>query len=143
MYTTAISTDGLKAQAKALRSALEASGQKISHSKSLELLAKQHGFRDWNTLFASIGNAQAPAYNLGQRISGHYLGHRFKGEIIAARAMADDAHYALTVQFDTPVDVVTSDGFSNYRSRVNAIVDRGGVTVEKTSDGRPHLELHI
>lgn len=48
--------EGLKEQAKRLRAALEEQGQTITHSKALELIAAQHGFRDWNTLHASVGN---------------------------------------------------------------------------------------
>lgn len=41
--------DDAKAQAKALRAALQAQGTAISHALSLEMIAKQHGARDWNT----------------------------------------------------------------------------------------------
>ena len=42
----------LKSQAKRLRQAMEARGTAISHSAALELIAQQHGVRDWNTLSA-------------------------------------------------------------------------------------------
>ena len=51
--------DGLKEQARRLRAALGSEGQTLSHSKALELVAAQHGFRDWNTLHAHIGNRGA------------------------------------------------------------------------------------
>ncbi len=139
MSNSQLSPRDLKAHAKALRHALEASGKTISHSQSLELLAKQHGFRDWNTLIASIGDAEPPAFQLKQRITGKYLGQPFMGEIVGIRASTLNNRYALTIKFDEAVDVVEADGFSNFRSRVHVTVDRNGKTVEKTSDGAPHL----
>jgi hypothetical protein len=49
-----------KAMARTLRAALAAKGLKISHSDSLELIAKALGARDWNTLSAMI-HAEPPA----------------------------------------------------------------------------------
>src|SRR5690606_31658729 len=46
--------DNAKAQAKALRAALQAQGTAISHAQALELIARQHGARDWNTLHARL-----------------------------------------------------------------------------------------
>ena len=43
-----------KAQAKALRAALLAQGTAISHAQALELIARQQGARDWNTLHARL-----------------------------------------------------------------------------------------
>lgn len=43
-----------KPMAKALRSALEARGVELTHSEALELVAKQLGFDDWNTLSARL-----------------------------------------------------------------------------------------
>jgi hypothetical protein len=37
--------------------------------------------------------------------------------------------------------VSTFDSFSVFRQRVSCTVDETGRTVEKTSNGRPHLEL--
>lgn len=67
--------EGLKEQAKRLRAALEDEGQSITHSKALELIAAQYGFRDWNTLHAAAGNR--PAFNpylLGSRVEGFTSG---------------------------------------------------------------------
>ncbi|TDW27779.1 hypothetical protein EV128_110142 [Rhizobium azibense] len=50
--TTYLTIDELKAQAKRLRQAMEPRGTAISHSAALELVAQQHGVRDWNTLSA-------------------------------------------------------------------------------------------
>ncbi|WP_046116531.1 glyoxalase superfamily protein [Ensifer aridi] len=136
------SLDVLKDQAKRLRSRLASEGEEISHSKSLELIAAQYGFRDWNTLHAAAGNR--PPFNpwmLGSRVTGHYLGQAFEAEILSAQALGATGRYRLTFRFDEPVDVVTFESFSAFRHRVTATIDESGRTVERTSNGRPHLEL--
>ena len=47
-----------KAMAHSLRSALNAKAIEISHSESLELIAKAFGFDNWNVLSARIGTGQ-------------------------------------------------------------------------------------
>ncbi len=126
------SLDALKQQAKRLRAGLDEDGDFITHSESLELVAKQHGYRDWNTLHAAIGNRP--------RVKGRYLGQDFSGEIIAVRSMPPD-HLRIVLQFDEPVDVVTFDSFSAYRSRVSVTINAEGVTAEKTSNGAPQLVM--
>ncbi|WP_077500485.1 glyoxalase superfamily protein [Sinorhizobium sp. A49] len=137
------SLDALKDQAKRLRSRLSTEGEDISHSRSLELIAAQYGYRDWNTLHAAAGNR--PPFNpwmLGSRVKGLYLGQPFEGEILAVHALtAQPGRYRLTMKFDEPVDVVTFESFSAFRQRVTATVDETGRTIEKTSNGRPQLEL--
>ncbi|HEV7306254.1 glyoxalase superfamily protein [Ensifer sp.] len=141
--TTFPSLDALKDQAKRLRARLGSEGETISHSRSLELIAAQYGYRDWNTLHAAVGNR--PPFNpwmLGSRVKGHYLGQPFEGEVLAVQALtAQPGRYRLTMKFDEPVDVVTFESFSAFRQRVVATVDETGRTVEKTSNGRPQLEL--
>ena len=131
----------LKDQAKRLRSALETEGDFITHSDALELIARQYGFRNWNTLHAAVGNRPAEPYHVGGRITGAYLGHAFTGEIRSVRKLADGARYEVTVDFDTPVDVVKSEHFSAFRKRVKARVNRQGVSDSRTSDGQPHMVL--
>ena len=137
------SLDALKDQAKRLRAGLAADGQDITHSKSLELLAAQYGFRDWNTLHAVVGNR--PPLNpwmLGSRVKGHYLGQPFEATILGVQAVtAQPGRYRLTLDFDEAVDVVTFDSFSAFRKRVHCTIDETGRTVEKTSNGRPQVEL--
>ncbi len=65
--------DAAKAQAKALRQTLATEGREITHSAALELIAKSHGLKDWNTLHAAIGNAPPPPATLGQIVEGRYL----------------------------------------------------------------------
>ncbi|TFF19751.1 hypothetical protein E3C22_18865 [Jiella endophytica] len=133
----------LKEQARRLRASLNEAGQPTTHCRALELIAHQHGFHDWNTLHARIGNRPALSpYTIGARVAGSYLGQRFSGEVIAASAFeSDPTRIRLTLKFDEPVDVVTFDSFSAFRHRVNCIVDDTGRSREKTSDGRPHVEL--
>lgn len=138
---THITRNAAKAQARALRQSLAATGHTISHSASLELVAKQMGHRDWNTLNAALGNQDPPPWTVGGRVTGTYLGHRFSGEVIGLRDIASGAKYAVTIRFDTAIDVVPFNGFSNFRRQVNATVNREGVTVERTSDGVPHMVL--
>jgi len=136
------SIDALKNQAKRLRAKLEGNGNSIGHSQSLELLAHQHGFKDWNTLHATIGNRPpaAPVF-LGERVRGHYLGRYFEGDVIGVQTLVHSDRFRVTIVFDDPVDVVTFEGMSNFRKRVSCTLGSDGSTTEKTSDGRPHLTL--
>lgn len=128
----------LKAYARRLRARLKQLGTDISHSQSLELVAHQHGFRDWNHASAIARNPDFPSLIPGARVSGHYLGQAFTGEIVAAESMAQ-ARTRITVLFDQAVDVVRFDSFSAYRRRVSAIVNKFGASDAKTSDGAPHM----
>ncbi|MEO1138612.1 MAG: glyoxalase superfamily protein [Pseudomonadota bacterium] len=136
------SRDALKMQARRLRDALAQCGTAISHSKALEHLAHQWGYRDWNTLSAALDDAPAPHWFVGQSVSGAYLGHDFDGHVKSVRATGRD-HTQLTLVFDHPIDVVASDRFSAFRRQVNCTVDCAGRTHEKTSDGRPHVVLNV
>ena len=49
--SSVMSTDH-KQQAKRLRTSLAERGVEVTHSEALELVAHQHGARDWNTLAA-------------------------------------------------------------------------------------------
>ena len=143
MTLTSIPTRAaLKAQAKRLRADLATRGQTISHAQALETIAHQWGARDWNTLSAQAAPAPPETgYAPGQRVTGHYLGHPFRGQIKAARQAAS-GFWSLTVRFDTPIDVVTSDKFSAFRRQVNATVNADGRSPQKTSDGQPHMVVH-
>ncbi|MBA1231433.1 VOC family protein [Pseudomonas viridiflava] len=48
------SIEQAKQWAKTLRAALEVSDQRVSHSEALELVAKQLGYKDWNTASALL-----------------------------------------------------------------------------------------
>lgn len=135
--------DALKDQAKRLRSSLAARGGEVSHSRALEFIAAQYGFRDWNTLHAAVANRPAlDPYALGSRVRGTYLGQPFEGRILGVQALtAQPGRYRLTLDFDQPVDVVTFESFSALRKRVTCTIDGSGRSPAKTSNGRPHVEL--
>lgn len=134
--------DELKTQAKRLRATLQSQGTIISHSKALELLSHQHGYKDWNTMHAVIGNRPPPdRLNLGDRVHGHYLGQPFKGEVLGVQTGATPERLRVTFLFDEAVDVVKFDSFSAFRKRVSCTIGRSGSTAETTSDGCPQLSL--
>ncbi|MEQ8934530.1 MAG: glyoxalase superfamily protein [Amphiplicatus sp.] len=131
--------DALKRQARRLRDGLEADGDFITHSESLELIAKQYGYRDWNTLHAACGNRPAPApLALGARVTGRYLGQPFAARVIGVEAQGH-GRMRLSLDLDEPVDVVTFESFSAFRRRITGVVNEDGKTSEKTSNGAPHL----
>lgn len=136
--------NAVKEQAKALRSALLTDGTAVSHSKSLELIAHQFGFKDWNTLHAAIGNR--PATNpitIGRTVCGRYLGQPFSAEIIGVRAFRTSNHFRLTLNLDVPIDVVTFDSFSSFRKRIHCTVNQNGISAERTSNGEPQMVLEL
>jgi len=127
----------LKTQAKRLRERLRLTGVQISHGQALELLAHQHGVKDWNTLHAMAGNRML--LRVGDRVDGRYLGQPFTAEIRGMTMLGDGAQRRLTLQFDTPVDVVRFDSFSSYRQRVTGEIGWDGRSTRRTSDGEPQL----
>jgi hypothetical protein len=126
-----------KAHAKSLRSALAAEGTVLGHAQALELIARQNGARDWNTLSARLAKAAPFPFHLHQRVQGRYLGQPFHGEITALSCLG--SHQSVSIRFDEPVDTVTFAGFSNMRRVVRGVVDRTGNSVRKISNGAPHL----
>ena len=144
LQTQLPSIDGLRMQAKRLRADLSSDGNEITHSRALEVLAHQYGYKDWNTLHAAAGNGPHCPVSLGQRVQGQYLGQAFEGQISGVQSLATEPdRFRVTVQFDQPVDVVTFDGFSNYRRRVTSVIDRAGDSAEKTSNGVPQMQLRL
>ncbi|PJE28121.1 hypothetical protein PSM7751_02039 [Pseudooceanicola marinus] len=134
------SLETVKAQAKALRQALEAKGMAVSHAHALELIARQHGARDWNTLHARIGHRDAPGeLVLGAKVTGHYLGHAYSGKIVALSGAAGHRH--VEIALDKPVDTVEFDSFSNWRQRIRGTLGKDGRSVRRTSNGTPHLTV--
>lgn len=140
--TTPLPTiEAAKAQAKRLRAELEKEGTPVTHGKALELIAHQYGARDWNTLHAAIGNRPpAPAWQVGQHVRGHYLSQPFTAEILAVEIVRP-GWFRLTLDLDEPVDVVTFPSFSAYRKRITGVIGPAGTSREKTSNGRPQLEV--
>ncbi len=138
------SVAALKAQARRLRSTLDATGHTIGHSEALEAIARQHGFRDWNTLSARARtNRPRTPVQTGEVVTGEYLGQRFSGRVIGVSDLTAGDRFRITVRFDEPVDVVTFESFSAYRHRVQCVIDGSGTSPQKTSDGRPHMKLDL
>lgn len=133
-----------KAQARRLRTGLADGGHTLSHGAALELVARQHGYRDWNTLSALAGRGPTVAdLTIGAPVAGRYLGREFTGRLIGLQVLPKGGRYRATIQFDEPVDVVAFESFSAFRRRVTVIVDASGATTEKTSNGQPHLALTL
>lgn len=120
----------LKMQAKQIKS----SHPTMTHTQSLEAVAKSLGYRNWNTC-----RAKALPWSAGDQIKGTYLGNGFTGEIKSLTLGVGG--YAITVKFDKPIDVVKSDAFSNWRQQISTIIGSNGRSIAKTSDGQPHMIL--
>ena len=133
------SRDALKGQAKRLRIALADDGETITHSEALELIARQNGYRDWNTLSAAANRPETPSLAVGSTVSGQYLGHAFKGRLVTVSELGGGVRRKVAIQLDQPIDVVKSEHFSGLRRRITGVIDKAGRSAEKTSDGTPHL----
>lgn len=130
-----------KQRAAEIRAQEAARGQGISHSAALERVAAELGYRDWNTASARLSNLPAAPFALGERVEGRYLKQPFAGRVLALRELSGGAAFEVTLAFDEPVDVVSFDSFSAFRSRVTVTVSADGVSPAKTSDGVPHLTV--
>ncbi len=131
-----------KDQAKQLRTKMAEAGTAIGHAKSLEQIAHQHGFRDWNAMNAAIENGSPKGWRNGDEVSGTYLSQPFTAKVTAV-AEQRPGWFRLELQLDEAVDVVTSDKFSNLRARVRGVVGPKGHSQERTSDGKAHLQIDM
>ncbi|WP_084395614.1 glyoxalase superfamily protein [Henriciella aquimarina] len=128
-----------KARAREIRAEHAARGPSISHSKALELVAAELGYRDWNTASARLSNQPEIPLQVGERVTGRYLKQPYEGRVHAVRELAGGMGYEVTLHFDVPVDVVEFESFSGMRQRVTGMIGEDGVSWNKTSDGVPHL----
>lgn len=131
----------LKSEAKSLREDRAKAGEPLSHGAALEAVARAHGFRDWNTARAMLPERVNSPMQVGMRVKGTYLGQAFKGMVIGVLLKSDMQHYQVTVNFDEPVDVVTSELFSAFRHRVVSTVDIHGVSPARTGNGEPQMRI--
>ncbi|WP_272011174.1 glyoxalase superfamily protein [Roseovarius sp. ZX-A-9] len=131
-----------KDQAKHLRGKMTEDGAPIGHAKSLELVAHQHGFRDWNAMSAAIGNGPPKGWAVGEKVNGTYLSQPFKATVISI-TMDRPGWFRVGLELDEAVDVVTSDQFSNLRKRIRGVVGPKGHSAAKTSNGQPHLRIDL
>lgn len=136
-----LTTTDLKAEARAWRTEQADAGHPVSNAQALEMVARFHGFRDWNTAAGVLPMTRGPVFNVGQRVEGKYLKQSFTGTVLGVSALGAADLFRLTVEFDEPVDVVAFESFSAWRRRVEATVDRGGVSPSKTSDGAAHMVI--
>jgi hypothetical protein len=130
----------VQAKARARQIKAESEGA-LSLAAALESVAKEMGFRDWNTASARLSNAPDTSWQVGERVRGHYLKQAFSGRIHGVRELQAGSGYEVTIHFDAAVDVVEWDSFSAHRQRVTALVSPEGVSWAKTSDGVPHLTV--
>jgi hypothetical protein len=130
----------VQAKARARQIKAESEGA-LSLAAALESVAKEMGFRDWNTASARLSNAPDTSWQVGERVRGHYLKQAFSGRIHGVRELQAGTGYEVTIHFDAAVDVVEWDSFSAHRQRVTALVSPEGVSWAKTSDGVPHLTV--
>ncbi|MEX0405712.1 glyoxalase superfamily protein [Aquibium sp. LZ166] len=123
-----------KAQARRLREALSADGVAVSHGRALELVARQNGVRDWNTLSAQAAVASAPEkadgpaapFAVGDRVEGTFNGKPVQGHVFGLEETIKPHLWRATIAFDPPVDVVTSELFSSTRRRITMVVGADG-----------------
>lgn len=120
-----------KTHARRLRDALAGEGIAISHGKALDLVARQYGSRDWNTLAAKpvVGAAPArprPPFALSDRVEGSFNGRPAFGRVIGLEETIKPDLWRATIAFDPPVNASTSPNFSAERRRVTMVVGADG-----------------
>lgn len=125
-------TNDYKNNARRLRDALAAEGIAVSHAKALELVARQEGARDWNTLAARPGGtkldepASTVPFAVGETVSGTFNGNPARGRVIGLEETIKPDLWRVTVAFNPPVDVSTSKLFSSERRRIQMVVGADG-----------------
>lgn len=128
---TATSSD-YKTHARRLRDALAAEGIGLSHGRALDIVARQHGERDWNTLAArASASAGAPEtkpapFAVGDAVAGLFNGAPATGRVIGLAETIKPDLWRVTVKFSPPVDASTSANFRAERTRVEMIVGADG-----------------
>jgi hypothetical protein len=121
-----------KASAKRLRAALAEDGIAVSHARALELVARQNGVRDWNTLAAHAAEdrptpaVQAAPFGVGEAVAGTFNGRDAQGRVIGLEETIKPDLWRVTIAFDPPVNAATSQLFSAERRRVQMVVGADG-----------------
>ncbi|WP_417270061.1 glyoxalase superfamily protein [Celeribacter sp.] len=131
-----------KELAKRLRMKLADDGTEIGHGASLEMIAHQHGFRDWNTMSAALAGGPSHDWPIGAKVSGTYLSQPFTATVMSRTTVRAD-WVRLELHLDEAIDVVASSRFSNFRRRIFGVVGPKGHSEERTSDGQPQLQLNL
>lgn len=78
----------------------------------------------------------------GYSVTGTYLHQKIRGTVKRLQKLATSDIFRIEVNFDAPVNVSTLPGSSVFRSRVSCLIDENGVSISKTSSGRPYLVLN-
>jgi hypothetical protein len=128
---------GHKASAKRLRAALAEDGIAVSHARALELVARQNGVRDWNTLAAqpveddrlvspALAAVSGAPFGVGETVEGTFNGRDAHGRVIGLEETIKPDLWRVTVAFDPPVNAATSQLFSAERRRVQMVVGADG-----------------
>jgi hypothetical protein len=100
-----------KAMAQTLREALTARSVSLTHSESLELIAKVLGFRDWNVLAARIQSERKPVTEQGTTARG------------TTSAPQDSADHVQPARQDIAVDAAILDNYVGlYQLSDNAVL---------------------
>jgi len=120
-----------KTKARRLRDALADEGVALSHGKALDIVARQHGARDWNTLSARAPapaprDVPAPPFAVGDRVEGTFNDRPAQGRVIGLAETIKPELWRVTVKFSPPVDASTSAAFRAERTRVEMIVGADG-----------------
>jgi Glyoxalase superfamily protein len=115
-----------KNHARRLRDALAADGIVVSHTRALELVAKQNGARDWNTLAARPSAETGAPFAVGQKVSGTFNGTPAQGRVIGLEETIKPDLWRVTVAFNPPVNASTSAHFAAERRRVQMVVGADG-----------------
>ncbi len=134
--------DAYKAQAKRLRTALAERDITLSHGHALEAVARQHGFRDWNTLTAAGPAGTGRPLQVGDRVTGTFMKRPFTGTVIGVQLRAKAPLRRTTLKFDAPVDIADSDRFHVWRHRVTVTLHPDGQSTNAIGrrDGRMAVE---
>ncbi|MEM1163498.1 MAG: glyoxalase superfamily protein [Pseudomonadota bacterium] len=132
----------LKHQARRLR--LVTGRDRMTHSSALEAIAHGRGYRDWNTLSATVRTRmQGCPVEPGQRVEGRYLGRPFAGTVLRTAPGPERRLWRVTIAFDAPVEVAEIEGLSTWRKRVTGAIGPDGRTIDVISDGTPHLRVDV
>lgn len=135
-----------KTHAKRLRDALAAEGVSLSHGKALDIVARQNGVRDWNTLSATGRNAveaqSAPPFTVGDNVEGAFNGNPASGRIIGVAETIKPDLWRVTVKFSPAVDASTSENFRAERTRVEMVVGADGRSRRLTGTETGVMALH-
>lgn len=143
-----------KARAKRLRSYLTEKGHAISHSESLEAIAKTEGHRDWNTysaLFKTVSDElkspeqmkQHYPLHVGDTVKGTYRGASFRGTLLGLEETITGGVWRAKIHFDAPVNIPGPEMLKLTRQRINCMLNSDGcsVNLKGTPDGQMAIDM--